>query len=147
MYCCTFIGHRDCVPETQNKLYNVIELLIKEYNVTTFYVGTHGSFDYYAYTTLCELEKIYDIKIIVVLAYLNNIPDYFDREKTIFPDVLEKSPFKFAVIKRNNYMIEKSQFLICCIDHTFSNSYNFIKKAISKKMKIINLGKLDMNKI
>lgn len=83
MYSCTFIGHSDCGPEIKIRLYRSIERLIKEYNVTTFYVGTHGKFDYYAYITLCELEKIYEINILVVISYINNIPDYCDISKTI----------------------------------------------------------------
>lgn len=147
LYSCTFIGHSDCTPEIKVRLYSSIERLIKEYNVTTFYVGTHGKFDYYAYIILCELEKNYDINILVVLAYLNNIPDYFDRTKTVFPESVEKAPPKYAIIRRNYYMIEKSQFMICYIDDNFSNSYKFIKNAVSKKINIINLGKFDLNKI
>ena len=44
-------------------------------------------------------------------------------------------------------MIKNSDFIICYIDHTFSNTYNFVKLAVNKKLHIINLGKLDLNEI
>lgn len=147
LHCCTFIGHSDCNPEITSKLYDTIEKLIKDYNVTTFYVGTHGKFDYYSYTTLCELEKIYKINILVVISHLNNIPEYCNSKNTVFPEAVQKTPYKYAIIARNNYMIDKSEFIICYIEHTFSNTYKFVKTAIGKKLNIINLGQFDLNRI
>lgn len=147
MYSCTFIGHADCDESIKENLYLAIEKLINEYNVTVFYVGTHGKFDYYAYAVLKELEKFYKIEIFVVLSNLTHVPEYIKGAKTVFPDIVAKSPYKYAIIKRNRYMIEKSAFLICYINHTFSNTYNFVKFAISKNTHIINLGGLDINKI
>ncbi len=147
MYSCTFIGHSDCDKSIKEKLYPAIEKLICENNVTTFFIGTHGDFDYYAYMVLKELEKIYKIDVLVVLSHLTSVPDYCKGSKMIFPDEAAKSPYKYAIIKRNGYMIKNSQFMICYINFTFSNTYNFIKLAISKKLHLINLGKLDLNKI
>ncbi len=140
MYSCTFIGHADCDESIKENLYIAIEKLINEYNVTVFYVGTHGNFDYYVYKTLCELEKIYKIEVFVVLSHLTQVPEYIKGAKTVFPDTVAKSPYKYAIIKRNRYMIEKSEFLICYINHTFSNTYNFVKFATGKNKHIINLG-------
>ncbi len=147
MYSCTFIGHSDCDGNIKENLCIAIEKLINEYNVTLFYVGTHGKFDYYAYAVLKELEKIYKIEIFVVLSNLTHVPEYIKGAKTVFPDIVAKSPYKYAIIKRNRYMIEKSEFLICYINHTFSNTYNFVKFATGKNKHIINLGRLDFNKM
>lgn len=147
MYSCTFIGHSDCDESVKEALYPTIEKLITENNVTTFYIGTHGKFDYYAYTVLKELEKIYKIEVLVVLSNLNSVPDYCKTSKMLFPDTVAKSPYKYAIIKRNRYMIKNSQFMICYINYTFSNTYNFVKQATYKKIHIINLGKFDINKI
>lgn len=93
------------------------------------------------YEALCELEKCYNIEIIVVLAYLNmNKEVYFDMNKTLFPEVLEKTPMKYAISVRNKYMIKNSQYMICGIDNTFSNSYNFVEYALKRDLKIINVG-------
>ena len=144
MKCCTFIGHKDCPVEMFDKLYYEIEKLILKENVRVFYVGTNGNFDRMVYQVLEKLESKHTITIHVVLAYLNIKKDnmYFDIDKTIFPDVLEKTPFRYAINKRNEYMIKKSDYIICFVNNTFSNSYNYLRVAMKNNLEIINIGGL-----
>ena len=146
MYACAFLGHRDCPESIKEKLFLEIENLIVNENVNAFYVGTQGAFDRLVYEVLCELEKKYEIKINVVLAYLNreNEFTYYDTNKTIFPDCITNTPPRFAISKRNDYMLQKADYLICYLDNKFSNTYEFIEKAIRIKIKIINLGNLQI---
>ena len=140
---CTFIGHKDCKSEIKDTLYDVIEKLIVDDGVKVFYVGVQGNFDKYVYQTLLELEKKYILKIVVVLAYLNNKRDiYYDMEKTEFPLQLENVPLRFAISKRNEYMLKKSRYLVCYVNDSFSNSYKFVERAKKLNLKIINIGKL-----
>ncbi len=146
MYSCTFIGHRDCPGEIKETLRDVISHLIVSENVRTFYVGTHGQFDRIVYEVLCYMEKLYDIKILVVLAYLNrNQNAYYDMEKTIYPESVAKAPFRFAINIRNTYMIEKSDFMACYIEYSQSNSVSYARTALRKGLKVINLGKLELS--
>ena len=144
MYACTFIGHSDCDKSVKEKLIFEIENLIINHNVNIFYVGTQGGFDRLVYECLCELEEKYEIKVVVVLAYLNREDDltYYDTKKTIFPDCLTKTPPRFAISKRNDYMFKNSDYLICYLDNQFSNTYELVLKAIKRNKKIINLGRL-----
>ena len=125
MYTCAFLGHRDCSESVKKKLYFAIEKLIVCEKVNTFYVGTQGAFDRFVYEILCELEKKYEIKIRVVLAYLNREDEftYYDTQKTVFPDCLTKTPPRFAISKRNEYMFKNADYLICYLDKQFSNTY------------------------
>lgn len=142
MYSCTFIGHKDCFDDIKPVLYETIEYLILKENVSCFYVGTHGNFDKYVYETLSLLRKKYEIKVFVVLAYLNNNKHcFYNVNDTIYPCVLEKVPLRYAINKRNMYMIEQSQFMLCYVNHTFSNSYRFLVKAVNKNLKVLNIGK------
>ncbi len=147
MYSCTFIGHRDCSKDIKEKLIFEIENLILYQNANTFYVGTQGGFDRLVYECLCELEEKYIIKVVVVLAYLNREDEltYYDTKKTVFPDCLTKTPPRFAISKRNDYMLQNAEYLICYLDNQFSNTYEFVLGAIKRKMKIINLGSLKIN--
>ncbi len=140
MASCTFIGHKDCSDKIKIKLKEMIEELIVNEGVNNFYVGTHGKFDYYAYESLCDLELKYDIKINVVLAYLNSREKFYDNIKTIFPYGLENTPKRYTIIKRNNYMIKKSQYMICYVNNSFSNAYKFLEIAEKNNLKIINIG-------
>lgn len=137
---CTFIGHRDCPEKIKSSLRNVIEELIIKENVDTFYVGTQGKFDCFVYEVLCDLEREYNIKVIVVLAYLESRETYYDSNKTIFPHILESTPKRYAINKRNQYMIKKSQYIICYVNNTFSNAFAFLDFASKHSLNIINLG-------
>ena len=139
---CCFIGHKDCPITIKDDLIKTIERLINESNVNTFYVGTQGNFDKIVYDVLCILESIYKIQIYVVLAYLNQDceGEYYDIKKSIYPDDLTKTPPRFALRKRNSYMINRSDYVICYMNDPFSNTFVNVKEAIKKKKEIINLG-------
>ena len=66
---CTFFGHRDTSKEKETALRKVLLDLIVNKNTDTFYVGNNGNFDIMVRNVLFELEKIYPIKIFIVLAY------------------------------------------------------------------------------
>ena len=149
MQSCSFIGHSNCPSEIRNTLLYKIEELIVYKNINQFYVGTQGAFDKLVYNVLCELEKRYDIQIFVVLAYLNRTSDmeYYDNKKTIFPDMLTKTPLRFAIRRRNTFMIDKCNYLITYLNTPFSNTYSNVEEAIRKKKQIINLGNFDIKDI
>lgn len=146
MYSCAFIGHKNCSCDIKEKLFAEIEHLIIAKGVTDFYVGTQGNFDRYVYEVLTEIEKKREINIRVVLAYLTakNNYTYYDSEKTIFPDCLTNTPPRFAISKRNNYMIRQSKFLICYLNNRFSNTFCFVEQALKQNIKVINIGNLSI---
>ncbi|MBR5452389.1 MAG: hypothetical protein IKV36_05315 [Clostridia bacterium] len=43
---CTFFGHRDTPKCVEDKLRHVLLDLINSKNVTTFYIGNQGAFDF-----------------------------------------------------------------------------------------------------
>ena len=148
MHSCTFIGHRNCPREIKELLYNTIKNLIVKKNVTSFYVGTQGAFDKLVYEVLCELEKEHKIKVFVVLAYLERVSkdEYYDVEKTVFPEELANVPLRFAIRRRNSYMINQADYIVTFLNTTFTNTYKNIEEAVKKNKIIINLGSLDITK-
>jgi len=137
----TFIGHSDAPQEIKEELKSKIEHLIKKENADMFYIGTHGNFDNFAKTSLEELQKNHPhIKYFSVLAYLPYKKDnYTDYSKTIFPDEIAKTPKKFAIIKRNQWMIENADIVIFYVKNHFSNAYQFLEYAQKTKKIIIKL--------
>ncbi len=148
MKSCCFIGHRNCPAEIRTGLMAIMERLIIEENVDCFYVGTQGSFDRMVYDALSQLEKKHEIRWYVVLAYLNRAADgvYYDSDKTIYPDELTKTPLRFAIRRRNSFMIERSDFMIAYLNTPFTNTYKNVEEAIRKKKNVINLGTYDLLK-
>lgn len=144
MKCCCFLGHRKCPAEKEEDLQKEIIGLIKNQNVGCFYIGTHGEFDRMAYKVLNYLKNKYEIEVYVVLAYLNREDLYYKEATTIFPDELTKTPPRFAIRKRNDYMINQSEYVVAYINTPFSNAFKNIKEAIKKRKIIINLGDYDI---
>jgi len=142
MRACTFFGHRDCPETMRQKLSDVVERLIIEERVSVFYIGTHGNFDKMAYSVLSQLAQRYIIDVYVVLAHLRRATGsrVFDMRKTVYPEGLETVPRRFAIVKRNQYMIEKSDFVICYVNDNVTNAFKFVSRAKRKGLRIFNIG-------
>lgn len=140
MKSCTFIGHKNASEKLEPILKSTIEALVLK-GITKFYVGTHGSFDNMAQKILKQLKLCHpQITYYIVLAYLPKTrDDTEDYSKTIYPNGLEKVPLRFAITQRNKWMINNSDYLVCYVNHPFSNANKFKEFAIKKGKQIINL--------
>lgn len=147
MSTCTFFGHNDCYDLNSKILYKAIEEVIAK-GVDTFYVGHQGHFDSMVIECLREFKKIHpQISFFVVLAYLpTNTSLLYDpyHDCSIYPEGLEIGPPRFAIERRNKWMIERSTYCICCINHAWGGAYKFAKRAKGKNLIIINLGILEI---
>ncbi len=126
MNACTFFGHRACCELDAATLQSAVERLIEK-GVNTFYVGNQGDFDKAVYKILKKIHKKYShIKVCVVLAYIpiKNTP-FADMADTVYPSI-EGCP-RFAIERRNSWMIEKSKYCICCINKSWGGAINFQK--------------------
>ncbi len=140
MSACTFFGHRECYGLDEGVLYTTIEGLIHQ-GVDTFYVGNQGGFDGMVYCCLKQLRKVYpNIWVSVVLAYLpTEQREGEDFSDTMYPEI-EGHP-KFAIERRNRWMIDHSDYCICYITYTWGGAYKFVKQAKSRGLRVINIGK------
>lgn len=143
MLACTFFGHRECYNLNAGVLRDAIEQLINR-GVDTFYVGNQGSFDAMVYSCLNQLRKAYPhIHISKVLAYLpTQKRECEDMEDTIYPEI-EGYP-KFAIDRRNQWMIASSDYCICYINHTWGGAYKFASRAKHRGLTLVNLGSIDI---
>ena len=117
MSTCTFFGHWNTPDKVEEPLKNLPTFLINEKGVNNFYVGNQGGFDRIVKKVLDLLKKDYpQITYSVVLAYLNvKCESDIQRERykdSIYPEGLEKTPPRFAIYKRNLWMIEKSDIVV-----------------------------------
>ena len=150
MKICCFAGHANIAnkEDVKIKLKKEIVSLIEKENVTTFYSGGKGNFDWLCARTVDELRKDYPfIKSYWVLAYMPKEKDeYFGYESKIFDDTvypnLEKVPKRLAIVKRNELMVDKSDYLIAYVKHDLgSGAYKTLRYAQKKKhIKVINIA-------
>ena len=143
MSACTFFGHKEVYGLNRERLLCTIEELIRQ-GIDTFYVGNQGQFDGIVYSCLKQLRKSYPhIYVCVVLAYLptENRPGE-DLADAMYPEI--EGPPRFAIARRNRWMIQESQYCVCFVDHTWGGAYQFAKLAKKQGLKLINIGTADV---
>ena len=136
---CTFFGHRDCYGLDVSALERTIEELIAK-GVDTFYVGEQGGFDRAVRSCLSRLCKIHrQVSFTVVLAYLPQDGDG-TVENSLYPEGMEEVPRRFAIEKRNRWMMERANYCLCFVTHKWGGAYKFARLAKRKGLTVINLG-------
>lgn len=141
---CIFFGHKDTTEEIQPKLEREIIKLIEKHNVTTFYVGNQGNFDRTVLYTLDKLKISYPhIDYAVVLAYMPIYSNVQLPTQTVYPDGLENTPPKFAIDKRNRWMVQKCDFAITFVTHTFGGAAKYKDICIKKRKTVIELSDIE----
>lgn len=136
---CTFFGHRDTSEKIIFELKKTIENLINN-GVTSFYVGNNGNYDLFVQNILSNIKsENNEIDFKIVLSYLGEKAISNNQEVTIFPEGLEKVPKRYAIAKRNDWLLANANIVVIYSTNTFSNSYKLNQKAIKKKLTVINL--------
>ena len=151
---CFFIGYREAGERLLPRLEPVIERLITEENVRYFYVGGYGGFDRIAAAAVKRTKQKYpDITLMLVLPYHPadrpiDTPNGFDG--TYYPDGLENTPRRYAIVRTNQIMVDTCDWLVCYVRHGASNSRNLLEYAERRKGKgliqIINIGESEVGK-
>lgn len=139
---CTFFGHSECCGLDAATLRGAIEGFIKQ-GVTEFVVGNHGQFDGMVFSCLQNLSKDYpEISYSVALAYLPTHKQEYDiyHGHSFYPEGQEVGPAKFAIERRNRYLISVSDVCLCFINRTFGGAYKFARMAKRRGLQVINLG-------
>lgn len=133
---CTFFGSRDTLEQALPSIENAILELIR-LGVVDFYVGNNGNFDHLAQLALIGLRGRYEIKIHILLAYINEMALSGFQDYTEFCEGLENVPKRFAICRRNNIMLQKATFVITNAHKSTGNSRTWLSKAIQQGKKII----------
>ena len=133
----TFCGHRDAAvgEKVRRWLYDTVEGLIRN-GAERFYFGGCGHFDSMAAGTVWELKKKYpQIRLILVLAYLNAKPDMKYYDETIYPP-LETVPPRYAISKRNRWMVQEADTVIAYVLHGWGGAAQTLGYAQNMKKQI-----------
>ena len=137
---CTFFGHSECCGLDREVLRSAIEKLIKE-GVTEFVVGDHGQFDSMVFSCLLDLSKEYsEISYSVALAYFPRHKGELYHGHSFYPEGQEVGPARFAIERRNRYLIDSAEMCLCYVNHTFGGAYKFAKMAKRHGLQVMNLG-------
>lgn len=146
----TFIGHGSLDIDTalSNKIKETIKNNIDQERSVVFYCGGYGAFDLHCAEICRQLKpKIPNCEIVFITPYITSSQqekmkyylesDLYD--SVIYPP-LENIPLRFAISKRNEWMISESDIVIAYVLHSFGGAYKSLEYARRKKKKIFNLA-------
>lgn len=134
----TFCGHKDVFYKEQvnEKLAAVVAALIEE-GATEFYLGGYGDFDYMAAKIVRELKKDRpDIQSTLVIPYMDRDYNKELYDGSIYPP-LENTPLRFAISKRNEWMVDQADVVVAYITHDWGGASKTLEYAQRKKKRII----------
>lgn len=139
---CTFFGHRQCPDHITNAIESSVEMLIEYGLADTFYVGNQGGYDSSVLKVLRRMKEKYPhITYSVVLAYHPSVREVnFARpDETVLPEEVAACHPRFAIDKRNRWMLSKSDYAICYAWKT-GGAMKFTELAIKQGIKVKNLA-------
>lgn len=151
IYTVSFFGHRDFCHTSlvEQRLENIIldMLMTKEY--TEFLVGRDGAFDLLAASVIRRMVKKHgrgDSSLILVLPYMT--AEYRDNQESFhnYYDEVEvcwdssAAHFKAAIQIRNRNMVDRSDLVVCCIEHKSGGAYQTVRYAKQKEKHILNIA-------
>lgn len=136
----TFCGHGNETysDEIRKKLSDTIEELIQQ-GADEFLLGGYGSFDLMsAYTVRSFKAKYPHIKSVLVVPYIDRS---FDKELYDYSEYppLESVPKRLAILKRNEYMVNRSDIVIAYISHNWGGAAKTFDYAVRKGKRIIDI--------
>ena len=151
----SFFGHREVERASEIEvglkllLYNFITQ--KEY--VEFLIGRDGEFDLMAASAIRQTVRQYgygNTSLVLVLPYMR--AEYRDNEQSYlnYYDEVEicsessAAHYKSAIKIRNQYMVNRSDLVVCCIQHKNGGAYSIVQYAKKIGKQIINLSENTM---
>ena len=145
----TFTGHSIISSSVKVKeaVKEQIQNSIIDVQSVTCYLGGYGNFDEICARACRELKEEYDgIELVYVTPYVSlseqaKIKEMQRRglyDTSIYPPI-ENVPPRFAISKRNEWMMTNADLIIAYVDHSYGGAYRSLRVAKRLKKKIINI--------
>ena len=145
-YRVVLFGHRnfDAHRTLDEQLYPLLQNLIQTKPFVEIYIGRNGEFDIYAATVVKRVQNSTgkaNNEFICVLPYPEKDMEYYEKyyDNVMIPDIGKVHP-KGAITKRNRWMIEQADLVICYIEREKGGAYTALKYAQKLEKAIINLA-------
>ena len=146
---CAFFGHRD-TPIT-NSLVSMLEatlVFLINQGVDVFWCCEQGDFDWMVRSVVLKLKKRFShIKVCYVLAYPTFLRSeissaYLEEtyDEIIYPSIVAEGYPKFAISRRNQYIAEKADVIVCYIKRQSGGAFKAVKTAEKLNKKVINFA-------
>lgn len=143
----SFCGHREFIPDAEKEKF-IIDTLINYANTTDklyCYTGGYGAFDWFAASCINKAKKAapnilsYLIIPYITASHLDKICLYTKEFDEIIYPPLEDVPPKFAIIRRNEWMIDNSDLLIACVKYSWGGAAKTLEYAKKRGKPILSI--------
>lgn len=145
----TFVGHGALRIDANlsEKIVQTIKDNVKEKENITFYCGGYGDF-YNHCASICRKFKMeLSCEVVFVTPYITPsqqkkmkyLIDAKLYDSIVYPPIENAIP-RYAIAKRNEWMVSESDLIIAYVTHTYGGAYKTIQYARKKRKIIINLA-------
>ena len=151
IYTVSLFGHREINQPyvVEKKLETIIRRLVSREGYVNFLIGRDGEFDLIAASVIHRIIKKLDYgnaSLTLVLSYMKAeyrkneqaYLNYYD-EVEICPES-SKVHFKAAIRMRNRNMIDRSNLVICFVEHKKGGAYQSLQYADRSRIQTINIA-------
>ncbi len=151
IYTVCFFGHREIErpSEIENRLNGLLHDLITQKEYIEFLIGRDGGFDLLASAAIVRAIREYgygNTHFTLVLPYMK--AEYRDNEQNYhayYDDVeicaeAAEAHYKSAIQVRNRSLVDRSNLVICCIQHNSGGAYRAVRYAKQQGKSVINLA-------
>ena len=150
---CCFSGHRtlpkDKLAHIAKRIDKEIEKLLSQ-GITVFMVGGALGFDYLAAVAVSRKSEVNNnIKLVFALPYPSYNAGWAKSERLLYNKLIpaeadeviyvSDSYSKDCYKKRNQFMVQKSQYCICALLHSGTGTGQTVRMAKADGLAIINL--------
>ena len=153
IYTVSFFGHRyiDRFRTIEDQLEELIIKLLREHEYVDFLVGRNGDFDQLVSSTIKRVKREFrddNCAHILVLPY--NTSEFQNNEDSFaeYYDEIEICPeshaahFKAATQIRNRNMVDRSDLVICYVEHNSGGAYQTMQYALKQEKIVVNLAEV-----
>lgn len=154
IYTVSFFGHRYIEQGAliEERLDAILRDLITQKDYVEFLIGRDGEFDLLASSAIRRAIRKYSFgnaRLVLVLPYMR--ADYRDNEKSYldYYDEVEiceeaaKAHYKSAIQVRNRSMVDRSDLVVCCIQHKSGGAYKTVQYAEKRGKKMVNFSECE----
>ena len=147
-----FCGHRNYI-ETAADEEKVLALLSScvGAGACELFLGEYGNFDSFAYRCAKKFKgERTDRRLVFVTPYLSteyrkNAVEYTKNrfDQVVYPP-LETVPPRYAIVRRNKWIVEQADVLIAYITHKHGGAYTMYQYAQKKEKVVFNIAPIQL---
>ena len=151
IYTVSFFGHRYIEQSAliEERLDALLHDLITQQEYVEFLIGRDGEFDLLASSVIKRCIKKYgrgNTSLVLVLPYMraeyrNNEKSYLDYyDEVEICEESAKAHYKSAIQVRNRNMVDRSDLVVCCIQHKSGGAYKTVQYAQRLGKRVVEVG-------